>query len=141
MKKGWKQKKVNERAWGLQFTRWYLIAPSGNKYHFFRGCHFSTIWVPMTYDALLVQGKDELKEIRRSGKTVTHMFTDDHGNDRSYEKPIYDEYRQALNYIYSIEESGGFKEQNKMNKWLDQNKEMQRLFAQPKPAVSYLSTL
>ncbi len=59
MRKGWTQKKIKENAWGLKFERWYLIAPSGNKYYLYRGCYFSTVYVPTTYDALTVKDKSE----------------------------------------------------------------------------------
>lgn len=150
MKKGWTQKKIRENAWGLIFERWYLIAPTGNKYHFYRGCYFDAIFVPTTYDALSVRDKSEwirkydpnltkLRRIMRSGKTRPHYYTDLNDKVHSYEQNIHDEYQQALQFIYDVEAKGGFAEQKEMNKWLDGNSEMTYLYAQSSPKVSYYS--
>ena len=141
MRKGWKQKKIRENAWGLYFTRWYFIAPSGNKYFFYRSCHFNDVLVPTTYGAYVdPHGKDEtqLKRFRESGNKTRHVTVKwFDGTVREYDDVIDDSYDQAIQFIYQVEENGGFEEQDKINKYLDDNKEMNYLFSSSKSYVKY----
>lgn len=146
MRKGWQQRRIKENAWGLHFDRWYLIAPSGNKYHFYRSCYFPTIFVPTTYHAVSTNDKDKLDDTEliafrsATGKKVKHhQYLSFDGNLCEYNDVIDDRYDQALQFIYETEEKGGFAEQNKINSYLDNNKEMNYLFSKPKPIVKYNS--
>ena len=137
MRKGWKQKKVVENIWCLKWTRWYLISPSGNRYHFWRGCYFPVVYVPTTFYALSIEDKDEIKDneqlarfYKASGKKTKHVsYKSFDGKTYEYDDVVNDMYEQALSYIYAIEDNGGFPEQIRMNAWLESNEEMCRLFS------------
>lgn len=130
MKKGWIQKRICEHAWDLCFTRWYFIAPSGNKYFMWRDCYFNRINIPKTYNALISSNTPvaecEIEKVRPLGNPV----------DGYKKRSIY---QQAIQYLYKIEEQGGFPEQQKMNGWLNTDREMNSLLNRTENAVSYHS--
>ncbi len=118
MRKGWRIEKVKELCLGRSITRWYLQAPSGNKYYMYRGMHFSSrVYVPNTYEYFMDTKSwfDKVTMILSSGKR----------NQRN--NPVNDSYKLALKYIYSIEKSGGFADQDKINAYLESNEEFQEL--------------
>ena len=148
MRKGWKQKTLKEKACDLEFTRWYLIAPSGNRYMFYRGCYFPTIFVPTTYYALSVEDKTEIKDDNQlkpfrypTGKQTKHRTYTSLLDNKTYEYDfeVDDRYQQALKFIYKTEDMGGFPEQKLINKYLENNKEMLFLFSQPENKIEYNS--
>lgn len=132
MRKGWTQKKIKENAWGLKFVRWYLTAPSGNKYFFYKGAYFPRIYVPTTYDALAAKDKSEWCRKNDPTHELLRAFF-------ASEKFKHDEYQQVLKFIYDIESKGGFSDQKRMNAWLDNCKEMQNLYQQEANSLSYNS--
>lgn len=78
MRKGWQQRKIHENAWGLHFTRWYIVAPSGNHYCMYRGAYFKTIF--------LEKDHDDCHKSERIGRT----------------------YQEGLKHIYELEASGNY---------------------------------
>ncbi|MBQ9303184.1 hypothetical protein [Butyrivibrio sp.] len=149
MKKGWQQRKITENAWGLIFTRWYIKAPSGNMYFFYRGCYFPTVIVPSSLDALSDPSCNRksvdcalMRFDRPSGKKIARRWTYHSPVDGTIKERVEyanDMYSQAVQYIYQIEENGGFPEQQKMNKWLENNNEARSLFSSDKKSISYCS--
>lgn len=119
MKKNWQSKKVAENCWGLKFTRWYIISPSGNKYFLWRSCYFPTLYVATTYNALTADDKNKVNE-----DEIKHIY---YQPDDPVEENI-SQFKRALNFIYNIEEKGGFTEQDKMNEYLENNKEFQSVY-------------
>lgn len=121
MRKNWKSKVARENAWGLKFTRWYFIAPSGNKYCMWRGCYFNRIFIPKTHKALAEDDKNNVPNTEF--ETIISNKT----------------YQDALTFIYDIESKGGFPEQKKMNAYLDNNREMNYMFNVLNSSLSYNS--
>lgn len=85
MKKGWIQKSIKENAWGLKFTRWYVVAPSGNCYFFYKSCDGKDIYLHMKIKA----DNDESKPSKDDRQEIASSYND------------------AIKYIYSLEEKGG----------------------------------
>lgn len=117
MKKGWQIRKIVESAWDYKFTRWYVIAPSGNKYEFYRTPSFNTLY--------LIKDYEYLRDIKHYGvKEFVRLSSN---------------YHDMLRYIYNIESLGGFPEQKRINKILSASKEMNYLFSKPRHTTKYSS--
>jgi len=116
MKKNYKQKVIKENMWGLHFTRWYVVAPSGNKYNFWRGCYSSTLHLPLTFNALSIEKKELVSK-------EEWFHTED--------------YREMIKEIYRIEDCGGFPEQNQINEWIENKREYRVLFSRKENSISY----
>ncbi len=108
MKKGWHIEKSGQ---GSCVTHWYLRAPSGNKYYMYRGPHFpNRIYIPTTREAFTT-----MNPVWKEDSEIIQIFSS--GNDKNT-CPVNDSYQQALKYIYSVEESGGFAKQKEVNDYL-----------------------
>lgn len=114
MKKGWQQKKINENWMGRKFTRWYVIAPSGNVYHFYRGCYSDRIY----------------------------FSKDRHDCNKSI--PLADTYKDAIQKIYAYEEQTKKCKKlaafiKKLSRELRKEKEFQLLYGMAENSYSYYS--
>lgn len=115
MKKGWQIRKVIEHAWDYKFTRWYVIAPSGNKYAFYRTPFYTNLYI--------------IKDYKYSSDIKDYAIKEFVSLSSNY----YD----MLNYIYNIESLGGFPKQKRINKILSASKEMNYLFSKPQHTTKY----
>ena len=125
MKKNYQQKVIKENAWGLHFTRWYVIAPSGNIYHFWRSCYWTTLILPVTLNALTTRDSDSVsrKEFLHIEDTPTSAKSDN--------------YRKMIKIIYEIENCGGLPEQKQMNEFIENTREYKFLFSRRENSISY----
>ena len=122
MRKNWKRHMVQERAWHLHFKRYYVVAPSGNIYFFYKGAYARTLYVACTLKALT---DDDKEDFTKTGDLKPFYYLD---GERLLTR--------AMAFVYETEENGGFPEQKKMNKYLSESREFNRLFALDKD-ISY----